>query len=99
MDMSAAGMLRASEHRSETASWAVLTVLPPGVFITMMPYLRRNSALQCLVLITCTHIVNLLGGLLHINIVHPNTSSADDANVLGFLDHGWCHLIESSNRC
>ena len=44
--MSAAGSLRARLQRSDTASCAVLTVLPPGVFITITPYLVASATLM-----------------------------------------------------
>ena len=39
IDISARARLRAETARREKASWAVETVLPPGVFITITPFL------------------------------------------------------------
>jgi len=45
-DMSAAGMLRANEHSNDIANCAVLTVLPPGVFMTIMPFLEVKNGMH-----------------------------------------------------
>ena len=42
-DISAAGRCLASEVSRDIASCAVLTVFPPGVFITMMPKIHQQN--------------------------------------------------------